>query len=165
MWQVKKHPLIFNWRQPANICFRAQGKPCFPLGKNGLENLAGFYWRPPPNLISVEAGQQQGEWKMKRNCLSCKYEPEWGDMVGREYPRRTGTCMFEVVIQTLPSCYSLTSRSITRHEDDSGIETNCRAWKEKSKISAWPRGRGGVGCAAVRSGVDPVKYRRKSNSS
>lgn len=69
---------------------------------------------------------------MKKNCLTCKYEPEWGDPTKGEYARVFGTCQWPRVLPTLPSVYRVHAEGITRFlKDDSGIETRCPTWTAK----------------------------------
>ena len=69
-----------------------------------------------------------------KNCLDCKYEPEWGETkaLSSNYPRRYGRCKWAGEIPVLPAVYSLApARKVIRYSDDSGIETHCKAWEAK----------------------------------
>jgi len=68
---------------------------------------------------------------MGAKCLTCKYESEWGEPTGKEYPRMTGRCQKPMPDIVLPICDTLTRSPITRHTDDSGVPTKCAAWEPK----------------------------------
>ncbi len=81
------------------------------------------------------ANQTKGEAKMPhRNCLNCKYEPEWSEWKNfPDHSRCIGSCKFvnkldEIV---LPACSYIHTDVITRYHDDSGIKYNCPAWEPK----------------------------------
>ena len=67
----------------------------------------------------------------QRNCLTCKWEPEWNDWVGVEFRRCYGKCRCPVNAQTLPATYSLVIKSVERFSDDSGLPSRCYTWEEK----------------------------------
>ena len=67
---------------------------------------------------------------MIKTCLTCKYEPEWGEIIGAEYPRRSGLCRYPVKINKLPrSWYPARQNNIIRYDDDSGVYDDCECWK------------------------------------
>ncbi len=69
---------------------------------------------------------------MKKSCLTCKYEPDWGEWKGVEYVRCYGECKFRVKLISLPPWATLTANNyIVRHKDDSSIHFNCKAWEAK----------------------------------
>lgn len=70
---------------------------------------------------------------MRRTCLNCRYEPVWGDWIGHEFRRRIGKCRWDKPIPILPVTHRLDIASIVRYSDDSGVMTNCPAWKEKKE--------------------------------
>ena len=69
-----------------------------------------------------------------KTCLNCLHEPDWGEWRGEEYRRQVGQCKFKLVLSGLPAVYRITKETIIRHSDDSGIKTNCKAWKPKQII-------------------------------
>ena len=66
-----------------------------------------------------------------KNCLTCKYEPEWGAKVGIEYPRMTGMCQWAGDLPKMPQTHTVKVEHITRYSDDSGIMHSCAVWEEK----------------------------------
>lgn len=68
---------------------------------------------------------------MSKNCLTCKYEPDWGSWGGVVYKKRIGVCQCPVVIPPLPSVYTIHKKSITCYSDNSGIEISCKTWEKK----------------------------------
>jgi len=68
---------------------------------------------------------------MMNNCLNCKYEPDWSEQTGREYPRRHGKCKWNKDIPALPAVYRISIESIERYSDDSGIPRWCKTWEPK----------------------------------
>lgn len=68
-----------------------------------------------------------------KNCLNCKYEPDWGEWTGREYKRTFGECRYEVELPDLPSVYTLTFRKVERYRDDSGIPKGCKTFEAKEE--------------------------------
>ena len=66
-----------------------------------------------------------------KDCLDCKYEPDWSEWSGGEYSICYGRCKWDKEIPVLPKIYSLTKKSIIRYSDDSGVVTRCKAWKPK----------------------------------
>ena len=70
-----------------------------------------------------------------KNCLNCKYEPDWSEFEQRgEYAWchvKFGICKWNKTLPQLPQCYSLSKNAITRNSDDSGIMLNCKAWEKK----------------------------------
>lgn len=67
----------------------------------------------------------------EKNCLTCKYEPAWSEWSGGEYSRCYGECRYVIKLPVLPSFYRCYGRDVVRYNDDSGIETHCKAWKKK----------------------------------
>ncbi len=68
---------------------------------------------------------------MKKTCLSCLYEPDWGDKVGEAYPRRYGKCKWDKDIPSMPAIYNLTIDRIVFYADGSGIPYDCETWESK----------------------------------
>ena len=72
---------------------------------------------------------------MKKNCLTCKYEPDWGEWTKGYHPRQSGLCkrkeFADELISKLPRSYQVTINGITRYSDDSGVMTRCPAWEGK----------------------------------
>lgn len=67
-----------------------------------------------------------------RLCLTCKYEPDWGEAKGGEYPRRVGHCKnTEWRSLALPAVVQVYVSAILRYSDDSGIPCSCRAYERK----------------------------------
>jgi len=74
---------------------------------------------------------------MRNTCLNCKYEPDWGDPIGNEYPRRYGNCKFLPKIPPLPPTITVgRPEKVVRHSDDSGIHRGCKVWEEKDEVNA-----------------------------
>ncbi len=69
--------------------------------------------------------------KMSKNCLDCKYEPEWGKWTSGEYKRQHGRCKWNKPIPKLPAVVSVQISGITRYEDNSGVMLNCKTWEQK----------------------------------
>ena len=69
--------------------------------------------------------------RIMKNCLTCKYEPDWSDWIGVDYKRRIGACKYPILIPKLPSVYVITRRKVIRYSDNSGIETMCKVWEPK----------------------------------
>ena len=70
---------------------------------------------------------------MSKTCLNCKYEPQWSEPKGGEYPRSSGKCRwFEAHGRPkLPGCVQVIENGILRYADDSGVMTNCKTWEPK----------------------------------
>ena len=69
---------------------------------------------------------------MKKNCLNCKFEPDWGNWVTAGYKRCYGKCKWNNgIIPTLPQVYNITEKFITRYGDDSGTCQYCKTWQPK----------------------------------
>jgi len=68
----------------------------------------------------------------KRNCLNCKWEPNWSEPIGIEYARQHGSCKYSMPDIKLPECSSpIYKNSVERYSDDSGICSNCKVWESK----------------------------------
>ncbi len=68
---------------------------------------------------------------VKKSCLDCKYEPDWGQVFGNKYPRRIGICKWDKKI-LLPGCYTPAyKKSVVRYSDNSGICLSCPTWEPK----------------------------------
>jgi hypothetical protein len=67
-----------------------------------------------------------------KDCLDCKYEPDWSDPIGREYQRRSGKCKWDKPLPSLPQCYLVEKQFIVRFDDDSGIMRNCAVWEART---------------------------------
>lgn len=67
-----------------------------------------------------------------RSCLNCKYEPTWGPVTGKDYPRRYGPCRwFEShSMPLLPAVVKTRTDGVTRYSDDSGVMTHCQTWEK-----------------------------------
>lgn len=72
------------------------------------------------------------------NCLTCRYEPDWSEEFGKDYPRRTGSCKWDLhhIIPLLPKIYTIHKTVITKHADNSGVMTNCPTYKSKDNSSS-----------------------------
>lgn len=70
---------------------------------------------------------------MDKNCLNCKYEPDWSKIIGKEYPRRTGRCKWplENELPVFPHTCQISFSLVERYKDDSGICVTCKAWEPK----------------------------------
>ena len=66
-----------------------------------------------------------------KNCLTCKYEPDWLPLSSVEYPRRMGVCKWDKEMPALPKPFLFIRNSIHRYSDDSGVPENCKAWGAK----------------------------------
>jgi hypothetical protein len=69
-----------------------------------------------------------------KNCLNCRYEPEWGAWVGGEFKRRVGDCKYDVagkVQYLIPGCHHLQMYPVTMHVDKSGLPIGCPTWEGK----------------------------------
>lgn len=67
-------------------------------------------------------------------CLSCKWEPDWGPVIGIQWARRIGSCKHPIIEEapsTLPAAFKYHVESIVRYADDSGMPSNCNAWEAK----------------------------------
>ena len=63
-------------------------------------------------------------------CLDCKYEPNWSEPSGTgEGARRGGECRYKVEMPKLPSVCRVTTSTLTRYSDDSGLPTSCPTWE------------------------------------
>ena len=75
---------------------------------------------------------------MKKNCLSCKYEPDWSEWTTGEYSRQSGACKktewANDLIKRLPATYQVTVKHVTRYSDDSGVMNRCPAWEPKDEF-------------------------------
>lgn len=73
----------------------------------------------------------------KKNCLNCKWEPEWDEWIGtKDYRRCHGHCRFPVKIQLLPKVYTVVKKKIVRYNDDSGVMEICHTWEAKDAATA-----------------------------
>jgi hypothetical protein len=68
---------------------------------------------------------------MKKNCLTCKYEPDWSAPIGIDYPRQTGFCKWDGVIPLIPAVYVMHREGISKYSDGSGVKTRCDTWEPK----------------------------------
>lgn len=71
-------------------------------------------------------------------CLSCIYEPKWTEPTGKEYPRRSGECRFQIAAVVLPACATLAIKPLVRYSDDSGLPTKCPAYIKKTDAGRSP---------------------------
>lgn len=65
------------------------------------------------------------------NCLTCFYEPEWGEWGDGKNGYQSGKCRFAVKLPPLPSIYKIRTINVVRYKDNSGIESNCPTWENK----------------------------------
>lgn len=70
---------------------------------------------------------------MNKNCLTCKWEPEWSEWIGKEIRRCFGKCRYPLKSQLYPQSYTVVNRVIERCSDDSGVCGACITWDAKSK--------------------------------
>jgi hypothetical protein len=68
---------------------------------------------------------------MKKNCLTCKYEPDWPAPKGKEYPRSCAPCKWDKELPPLPGVMVIRREFVTRYSDDSGVIEHCKAWEPK----------------------------------
>ncbi len=69
---------------------------------------------------------------MKKDCTTCKYEPEWGPLQGRQKQYRQGFCKFG----PLPPVYPKQEAApVYMFGKGVGLPGACRAWTRKPKIS------------------------------
>ena len=73
---------------------------------------------------------------MKKNCLNCKYEPNWPDPIGRDYPRRIAPCLWDKPIPVMPRTMRVVCEPVSRYSDDSGVIDNCKTWEPKESNAA-----------------------------
>lgn len=78
-----------------------------------------------------------------QDCLSCKYEPDWGASKGI-YQIRRGICKWFNFFKfpekpKIPSCcnfiYPPQKGVILRYDDNSGLPLNCPTWEAKERES------------------------------
>ena len=68
-------------------------------------------------------------------CLTCVYEPDWGEPVGVEYQRRVGKCKYIVDFPPLPYVCRVNTVSLTVYDDDSGLPISCKTYiKKRAKL-------------------------------
>lgn len=66
-----------------------------------------------------------------KDCLNCKYEPEWSEWSSGEYSRCSGACKWDGDIPDLPEVYQVTVKHVIRYSDDSGIMRHCKTFEPK----------------------------------
>lgn len=66
-----------------------------------------------------------------KNCLNCKFEPEWSEPTKTEYPRRHGRCQWDGAIPVLPRTHQIVKQPIVVYGDNSGVVTHCKTWEAK----------------------------------
>lgn len=66
-----------------------------------------------------------------KNCLNCKYEPDWRPWTSGEYSWTSGKCKWDKPIPTLPAISIIATRPIIIYRDDSGMPRNCKTWEAK----------------------------------
>jgi hypothetical protein len=69
-----------------------------------------------------------------KNCLTCKYQPDWSAWIGCEFRRCVGECKYDVIGKTqflIPECHHLQLYSITMYDDQSGLPSNCPTWESE----------------------------------
>ena len=66
-----------------------------------------------------------------KNCLNCRWEPEWSKWTGGEYSRCGGRCQIKIDIPALPRTWHIQKDYIERYEDNSGIPSGCKTWEPK----------------------------------
>ena len=94
-----------------------------------LYTLCGFV---PVNAADMKEGA-----KMNKSCLTCKYEPDWGEFSDGELTMVYGSCKYLLPNIKLPSCVSgLTKKSICKFKDNSGVYTRCPVWEKKEEKNA-----------------------------
>ena len=71
---------------------------------------------------------------MKRNCLNCKWEPEWRSCGAGKYQRRVGFCKFPFERpHNLPQYIFIKRYPIEVYEDGSGMRNDCVGWEAKEE--------------------------------
>ena len=69
---------------------------------------------------------------MEKNCLNCKYEPDWNKWVGAgDALRCSGMCKFKSVFPKLPPTTTINIKPIIRYVGDYGIYGRCPVWETK----------------------------------
>lgn len=68
---------------------------------------------------------------MEKNCLTCKYEPDWGDWTAGEYSRCFGACKWDEGMPKLPAVMTVQMSHVIRYSDDSGVHRRCDTWEKK----------------------------------
>ena len=72
--------------------------------------------------------------QIKKNCLTCKWEPKWEVYGKGYYRRRVGPCRFPFQRpKNLPRCFIMQNRFISVYNDDSGMITDCVGWEAKEE--------------------------------
>lgn len=66
---------------------------------------------------------------MGKTCLTCKYEPDWGDWNGSSFCFRSGLCKWESK-GPWPVSYSVVPRKVIQYKGVSGFK-KCDAWEAK----------------------------------
>ena len=95
----------------------------------------------PEFLAGVEDGEQVKNWggdmESKKNCLTCKFQPEWGKQVGKDYPRRAGKCRHPLadakkIARQVPGVVVLSVNSPILFTDGSidGVSFPCPTYEE-----------------------------------
>jgi len=69
----------------------------------------------------------------KRNCNNCKFEPDWSEWRGKEYPRCSGKCKYPMTIPILPSVYRIQHSIIEKYSNGSGTMEHCPTWTRRIK--------------------------------
>ena len=66
-----------------------------------------------------------------RDCLTCKYEPEWGpERAWGDFTEKEGLCTWSAD-KPIPSSYQHHNVTIICFNDEAGIYTDCPAWEPK----------------------------------
>lgn len=69
---------------------------------------------------------------MEKNCLTCKYEPDWGDWISSSFSFRSGLCKWKSN-GPWPMSYSVRERRVIQHKGTSEFK-KCDAWKSKGDV-------------------------------
>ena len=70
---------------------------------------------------------------IEHTCLTCKYEPDWGQIVGTgDYERQIGKCKWKIpATYKFSSAFSIENNVVLRWVKDEGIYTSCQTWEAK----------------------------------
>lgn len=75
----------------------------------------------------------------KKNCLTCKWQPKWGDVYGgKEFPRRSGECRHPLasanrIAQHVPGCVVVTPRFPVNYigsDEVENVRMPCPRWED-----------------------------------
>lgn len=83
------------------------------------------------NILKMESSAKTGKTAIRRNCLNCKYEPDWSEG-GLLSDRKLGACKWDKELPNLPSIMGLLVNRVVRFRDGTGMPEKCKAWEPKT---------------------------------